>query len=135
EELLRRDQYEKVGGDDALTTILASVPHAANAKYYAGIVRQKAIVRALIESANEILREGYSNTFSAEELLEGAERRIFHIAEEQVTGETVELRDVVTQAMDRIALRSEAKHPITGVATGFYELDDITSGFQGSQLI
>jgi replicative DNA helicase len=135
EELSKRGQYKAIGGDDALAQILNTVPHAANAKYYAGIVRQKSISRQLIEAGNEILRDGYSNTYTAEELLEAAERRIFHIAEDQVSGETVELSDVVKLAMDRISLRSEAKHPISGVATGFFELDDITGGFQPAQLI
>lgn len=135
EELTRRDQFKAIGGDDLLSQILGTVPHAANAKYYAQIVRQKAISRALIEGANEILREGYSNNFSSEELLEAAERRIFTIAEDKVKGETVELGDVVTQAMDRISARAEAKHAITGVPSGFLDLDDITAGFQGQQLI
>ncbi len=135
EELKSRHEYEKIGGDEAIDSLLTCVPHAGNTREYAGIVLEKSITRQLIESANEILREGYSNAHSAEELLEGAERRIFRIAEERASGETVELRDVVTKAMDRIALRSEEKHPVTGVATGYYDLDDITSGFQGSQLI
>jgi replicative DNA helicase len=135
EELTRRGEYEKIGGDDAVATILGSVPHAANAVYYAQIVRKKAITRELIEAAHQIIREGYSNARTAEELLEMSERLVFTIAEDQVAGETVELRDVVTKAMDRIALRSEERHPLTGVPTGFFELDDITGGFQPSQLV
>src|SRR5262249_8879611 len=132
---IRRDQFRAIGGDDALAQILNSVPHAANARYYADIVRQKAIGRQLIEAANEILREGYSNNFTAEDLLENAERRGFNIAEEQTKGDTVELSQVVNQAMDRIIARTETRHPVTGVATGFLELDDITGGFQPEQLI
>jgi replicative DNA helicase len=135
DELRKHGLFDKIGGDEAIDEILTSVPHAANTRYYAGIVREKSLTRQLIESANEILREGYSNSHSAEDLLQAAERRIFQIAEESATGETVELRDVVTEAMDRIATRSEAKHPVTGVGSGFYELDDITGGFQGSQLV
>jgi replicative DNA helicase len=135
EELTRRGEYEKVGGDDAIASILASVPHAANAVYYAQIVRKKAITRELIEAANQIIRESYSNAHTADDLVEMAERLVFTIAEDQVAGETVELRDVVTKAMDRIALRSEEKHAITGVPTGFFELDDLTGGFQPSQLV
>jgi replicative DNA helicase len=135
DELIRRDQFKAIGGDEFISQILGSVPHAANAKYYAQIVRQKAVSRALIESASHILQDGYSNNFTAEELLEDAERRIFAIAEDQSSSETVELRDVVTQAMDRIAARSEARHPISGVPTGYYDLDDITGGFQPEQLI
>jgi len=134
DELRRLDQYEKVGGDEMLADIL-NLPHAANAKYHAQIVRQKAVVRELIESANEILREGYANNLTSDELLEAAERRIFNIAEEQAIGETVELRDVVTVAMERISNRAESTHAITGVSTGFYELDDMTGGFQGAQLV
>jgi replicative DNA helicase len=135
EELKKRDMFQAAGGMETLSAILESVPHAANAKYYAQIVRQKSVGRQLIGSANEILSESYSNNYTAAELLEAAERRIFRIAEEQAAGETIELRDIVTQAMERIALRSEARHPITGVGTGYYELDDITGGFQAAQLI
>jgi len=134
DELRRRDQYDKIGGDETLAEIL-KVPHAANAKYHAQIVRQKAVVRELIESANEILRDGYSNNLTSDELLEAAERRIFNIAEEQAIGETVEIRDVVTKAMDRISTRAESTHALTGVPTGFFELDDMTGGFQGEQLV
>ncbi|MFO0958040.1 MAG: replicative DNA helicase [Isosphaeraceae bacterium] len=135
DELIRVGEFERIGGDEALRTILESVPNAANGRYYAQIVRQKSISRDLIEGANEILRDGYSNNFTAEQLLESAERRIFAIAEEQVQGETVELREVVNDAMARISRRAEERHPVTGVPTGFFELDDLTSGFQGSQLI
>jgi len=135
EELTRRGLYAKVGGDELLEQIVASVPHAANAKYYAQQVRQKAVQREIIESCKEVLREGYSNTLTSDELLEMAERRIFGIAEEQTTGETVELREIITAAMDRIALRAEHKHATTGVSTGFFELDDMVGGFQPTQLI
>ena len=135
DELSRRDQYQAIGGHETLSQILNSVPHAANAKYYAGIVREKSVSRLLIESATEIIREGYSNNFTSEELLEAAERRIFQIADGQTKGDTVELREVVTLAMDRIAARTESKHPITGVATGFFDLDKITCGLQPEQLI
>jgi replicative DNA helicase len=135
DELARRDQLQAVGGVEALAEIQNSVPHAANARYYAEIVRQKSIARQLIESANEILREGYSNTFTAEQLLESAERKVFNIAEDQTKGDTVELKDVVIEAVDRIVKRAEERHPITGVASGFFDLDDITGGFQADQLV
>jgi replicative DNA helicase len=135
DELVRRDQIKSVGGEDYLAEVINSVPHAANAKYYAQIVRQKSVSRQLIESANAILRDGYSNNFTAEQLLEAAERRVFAIAEDQTKGDTVELKDVVTRAMDRIAARSESRHPVTGIASGFYDLDDLIGGFQPEQLI
>jgi replicative DNA helicase len=135
EELRRRQEYDRIGGDETLAAILDSVPHAANTKYYAEIVREKSVQRRVLESAHETLRLGYSNTLTADELLQSAERSIFQINEERARGETVELREVVTQAMNQIAIRAEERHPITGVATGYYDLDDITSGFQGAQLI
>ncbi len=135
DELTRRGEYEKVGGDEALAQILQSVPHAANGKYYAQIVHQKAVARNLIQAAHEILREGYSNAHTSDELLELAERRVFQIAEEQSSAGTSELKDVVASAMDRIALRSENKHAVTGVDTGMIELDELTAGFQSDQLI
>jgi replicative DNA helicase len=136
EELKLRGQFEQIGGDDTLTEIVSSVPHAANGKYYAEIVKQKATNRQLIEGATEIIRDGYSNQFTAQELLESAERKIFSIAEDQIRGETLELKDVVKQAMDLIAVRADSGgHAVTGLATGLIDLDDITGGFHPGQLI
>ena len=135
EELVRRELFDSVGGNEAITGLINSVPHSAHAKYYADIVRQKAISRELIESANEILHEGYSNNFTANELLQSAEKKIFAIAEEQSTGETVDIKDVIVTAMDRIVAKGEDRHAVSGVATGYYDLDEITGGFQGTQLI
>jgi len=136
DDLIRRDQFQKIGGDETLREIVDFVPHAANAKYYAQIVREKSISRQLIDSATEIIRDGYSNQYTAQDLLEAAERKIFGIAEEQIQGDTLELKDVVTQAMDRIALRAESGgHAVTGIATGLIDVDDITGGFQPGQLI
>ncbi len=136
DELIRRDQFDKIGGDETLREIVDSVPHAANAKYYAGIVREKSIGRQLIDSATEIIRDGYSNQYTAQELLESAERKVFAIAEEQIQGDTLDLKDVITKAMDRIAERaSSGGHAVTGVASGLIDLDDITGGFQAGQLV
>jgi replicative DNA helicase len=135
EELQRREQYDRLGGDELIASIINSVPHAANALHYAVIVREKSVLRRLIGGAHEILKDSYDSLKSADEVLQTAERQIFRIAEEQASGETVDLQDIVTEAMDRIALRSESRHPITGIASGLLDLDDVTTGFQGSQLI
>jgi replicative DNA helicase len=135
EELRRREELDKIGGLDTILQILSSVPHAANARYYAQIVKEKAVARELIESANETLRDCYSNAYDAENLLAAAERRVFAIAEDQVSGDTSELKDVIVEAMARIDARVAAKQPLTGVGTGFADLDEITGGFQGSQLV
>jgi replicative DNA helicase len=136
DELIRRDQFQKIGGDEALREIVDFVPHAANAKYYAGIVREKSISRQLIEGATEIIREGYSNQYTAQDLLESAERRIYGIAEDQIQGDTIELKDLVIGAMDEITARADSGgYAITGIASGLIDLDDITGGFQPGQLI
>ncbi len=135
DELTRRGDFDKAGGDETIRKALEETPSAANAKYYAQIVKQRAISRELIEGANQILRDGYSNNFTADELLQAAERRIFAIAEEQSSGETVDIKDVIVEAMDRITARAEDRHAVTGVATGYYDLDEITGGLQGTQLV
>ena len=135
EELVRRDMFDAVGGNETLVSLIDSVPHAAHAKYYADLVRQKAISRQLIESANEMLNDGYSNNFTAEELLQSAEKKIFAIAEEETTAETHDIKDVIVSAMDRIVAKGEGIVTTSGVQTGFVDLDEITAGFQGTQLI
>ncbi len=136
EELKRRDQFDQVGGHDIITEIIESVPTAANAKYYANIVKEKAINRMLIESSTEIIRDGYSNQFTAQELLESAERKVYSIAEDQVRGETLNLKDIVKLAMEQYATRAETGgHAVTGIASGFIDLDDKTGGFHPGQLI
>ncbi len=135
EELKRRGEFDRIGGLDALAELVNRVPHAANAKYHAEIVRQKAIMRELISSAREIIEEGYSNSVTSDALLEEAERKIFAIAEDKVTGETVALTDILGQAMDRIELRATDKHAVNGLGTGYYEMDEICCGLQPGQLI
>jgi replicative DNA helicase len=135
DELTLRDQFKQIGGHEMLLEIASSVPHAANARYHAEIVRQKSISRQLIQSATEIIREGYSNLFTAQQLLESAEQRIFTIAEDQIRGETHEIKQVLEKAMTLIAKRAQEKHPVTGVASGFHDLDDFTNGFHADQLI
>ncbi|WP_337174103.1 replicative DNA helicase [Paludisphaera sp.] len=135
DELDRKGQLEQVGGDDGLAEIANSVPHAANARYHAEIVRQKSVSRQLIQSATEIIRDGYSNLYTSQQLLETAERKVFAIAEDQIKGQVHELKGVLSEAMDRITKRTEETHVVTGVGTGFFDVDDITTGFQPEQLI
>lgn len=135
DEMTRRELYEKVGGDETLEDLLNTVPHAANTLYYANIVHQKAVVRDLIETAEFILEEGYANKHTAENLVELAEQRVFAIAEDQVAGQTVELRELLDTALGRIEARALDRHAVTGISTGYFELDDITAGLQPSQLV
>jgi replicative DNA helicase len=135
EELKRRDELEKAGGLDAIFDIQGKVAHSANFRLYTQIVREKAVARELIQAANEILGESYSNSYSAEDLLSAAERRVFAIAEDQISGDTIELKEIMTDAMTRIANRVGTDHTLMGLGSGYAELDELTNGFQGSQLI
>ena len=135
DELNRTGQFESVGGDDTLRAILEAPPHASNAIWYAQIVRQKAVARELIEAADEISNKAYSAQFTSDQLLEEAESSIFAIAESQSVGETIEISGVLLSAMDRISAKAEDRHAVTGVGTGYYDLDDITAGFHENQLI
>ena len=135
DELVQRQLLEKVGAEDGLIELSQSVPHPANARFYCEIVKQKAVMRSLIRASSEVLQLSYGNTLTAEELIEAAESRIFEISDAQAAGQTVELCDVVLSAMDRITERSENKQAVTGIGTGLPDLDDMTGGFQGSQLV
>jgi replicative DNA helicase len=126
-------RYDLAGGDPAMEEIMGSIPHAANAVYYAKIVREKAVARELVDCAHEMLREGYSNSFTAEQLLEAAERRVFAIAEGEASGETIDAGELMSVAMDRLAAREAGE--VTGISTGFADLDDRIDGLQPQTLV
>jgi len=136
EELERRGQLEQIGGPAYLVDVMGAAPSAANAEYYAQIVRDKALVRNLIRAASDILRDAYSGQHQADELLDHSESRIFQIAEKKGSQQTHRLEDLVTFAFNVIADRAESGgQQITGLATGWPELDEITSGLQKGELI
>lgn len=126
-------RYDLAGGDRAMEEIMGSVPHAANAAFYARIVREKAVARQLIECASDMLREGYANESTAEQLLESAERKVFAIAEAETSGDTTDAATAMDNLMARIIAR-EAGHT-AGVPTGYTDLDDKIDGLQPASLI
>src|SRR5438874_2249287 len=136
EELKTRKQIEDIGGYAYLGQLWDAAPTAANAEYYARIVRDKAIIRHLIHSSNELLRESYDQAMPADELLESAERKVLDIAEMGITGQTFTLAQALTEAYDRIDTRQQNdQSSISGLATGFIDLDEKTAGLQNSELI
>jgi len=136
EALKQRGWVEDIGGYGYLATLWEAAPTAANAEYYARIVRDKAIVRNLITAGTEVLRDAYNQAAPAEQLLESAERRILDIAEWGVTGQTYELERAITEAYDRIDSRhGREEHAISGLPTGFIDLNELTAGLQDSELI
>jgi replicative DNA helicase len=136
-EYLKEQQHiEDVGGYGYLAELWDAAPTAANAEHYARIVRDKALVRNLIHASTEILRDSYDQVMPAEEQLEAAERKILDIAEMGVEGQTITLQDALREAYDRIDTRSQRDHlSPSGVPTGYLDLDNLTAGFQNSELV
>ena len=106
EELKQRGQIEDIGGYAYLGELWDAAPTAANAEYYARIVRDKALVRNLIHASTEILRDAYDQAQPADELLEEAERKILDVAQMGVTGQTFTLEEALAEAYDRIDTRN-----------------------------
>ncbi len=135
EELKQRGQIEDVGGYAYLGELWDAAPTAANAEYYARIVRDRSLVRNLIHAGTEILRDAYEQSQPADELLEQAERRILDVAQMGVTGETVSLEEALREAYDRIDKNSTNEKSITGISTGYPDLNEITAGLQNGELV
>jgi replicative DNA helicase len=126
---------EDVGGYGYLGDLWDAAPTAANAEYYARIVREKSIVRNLIHAGNEILRDSFDGIASADELLEGAERKILEIAELGISGQTISLNEALQDAYDRIDARANKDLSESGIQTGFADLDELTAGLHNNELV
>lgn len=135
EELDRRKQLDEIGGVEYLAKILEAVPNAAHAKYYAKIVRDRWIQRSLAYACTEILEECYTGSNDTEDVLHSAEQRVFGILEQQEKVEKLQLRDILIDTYDRIRARLELEGSISGLSSGFTDLDAQLNGFQGSELI
>ncbi|HMP57941.1 MAG TPA: replicative DNA helicase [Gemmatales bacterium] len=137
DELKQRAWLEEIGGLDYIVQLLEDAPTAAHAEYYARIVRDKAILRNLIAASHENLREAHSQSGPAEEILEAAERRIFEIAEWGVVGQPSPLAQPLTEAFDRLDQRihRDSDSSVSGLPTGYIDLDKITAGLQDSELV
>jgi replicative DNA helicase len=133
EELSRRNTLEKVGGGAYLAELVDTVPSSANAERYATIVRDKAAARRLIRAAAEIQSQAYDESVPADVLLDHSERAIFEVRGDRIAGTAVRIGDVLKSTFDRID--DVAKGTVTGLETGFYDLDEMTCGLQSSELI
>ncbi len=134
--LREKQLIEDVGGPAYFVELWEAAPSAGNAKYYAEIIRQKAIVRHLIHACNDLSADAYDQGQSAQELLDSAERRILEIAEMGVTGDTKSLQEAIAEAYSRLdARKKRGDNEYSGVPTGFVDLDNLTAGFQESELI
>jgi replicative DNA helicase len=135
EELSRGGDLDEVGGPAYIASLADGVPRSANVEYYAKIVKEKSTLRSLIHSANKILADAYDAEEEPDLLLDGAERAIFAIAEDRIRAGFVPLRDLVQTSFATIEKLQQHKGMVTGVPTGFVDLDEMTSGLQPSDLI
>ncbi|MDP3038249.1 MAG: replicative DNA helicase [Deltaproteobacteria bacterium] len=135
EVLKKRDALEEVGGIEYLNFLVNSVPTAANIAYYAKIIKEKSILRKLINRATEIINLGFGDAGDVDESLDRAERLIFEISEDRVRASFFPIKDIIKASFKTIENLYEKKQLITGVPTGFTKLDDLTSGLQPSDLI
>jgi replicative DNA helicase len=134
-ELRKIDQLDSIGGASYLASLIDSVPTAANIEYYAKIVKEKSILRKLIQTSTEIITQSYEDRGDVEVFLDEAERAIFDISEKRVRPSFFSIRDVVKESFKTIERLFQKKELVTGVPSGFKELDRMTAGFQPSDLI
>jgi replicative DNA helicase len=131
----KRGELARVGGGAYLHTLLASVPTAANAGYYARIVRERAILRRLVEAGTRIVQLGYTGDGDADELVDRAEAEIYGVTERRVSEDFLALSEIMPGALDEIEAIGSRGGVMTGVPTGFADLDSLTNGFHPGQMV
>ena len=135
DELDRRKDLEAVGGMDYIALLLDVVPTAANVEFHARIVKEKAILRRLIEVGTGIVQSSYEGRDVVGDLLDQAEQQIFEVSFQRGTQEVVRIKELMWDAMERIEARHRGDESVMGVPSGFPDLDEMTNGFQQSDLI
>ena len=135
DELTRSGELDEVGGPAYVASLTDGVPRSANVEYYAKIVKEKSTLRRLIQSANDVLVRAYDAEEDADNLLDEAERSIFQIAEHRLRTGFIPLSQLVNSGYELIEKLQEHKGLVTGVPTGFVDLDEMTSGLQKSDLV
>src|SRR3989442_980971 len=135
DELLRRGDLDRAGGMEYLGGLIDVVPTAANIEYHAKIVRDKAVLRRLIEAATAIIQDAYEGRSTSSEVLDSAEHRVFQVAQFRRAEEFIRLKELIWPTMERIEQLHTSQGALTGVATGFTDLDRLTAGFQRGDLV
>ena len=135
EELARAGELDEVGGPAYVAGLADGVPRATNVEYYARIVKEKATLRNLIYAASKIVTNAYEAEQESDLILDEAESAIFAVADDRLKAGFVAMRDLVKDSFPKIEKLFEQKRLITGVPTGFIDLDEMTRGLQGGDLI
>jgi len=135
DELTRQGILEEVGGYGYLSTLVDLLPSAANIASYARIIREKAVLRSLIQAATEIITQGYDEVENVDRFIDEAEQIIFRVSEKRVKQSFYAIKEIVKDSVRAIESLYEKKELITGVPTGFRDLDRLTCGLQPSDLV
>src|SRR6202047_2167414 len=135
EQLQRSGELESVGGAAYISQLMDGVPHITNVEHYARIVKEKSLLRGLIYATHAIQQQALEAEEDADAILDRAESAIFQLAEDRVRSGLVGVRDVVRENFERISQIFNEGKRITGLSTGYHQLDNLTSGFQNSELL
>jgi replicative DNA helicase len=133
--LKKKGELEEVGGGAYLATLVDFVPMAANIYYYCKIVKEKCITRKLISAATDIVSKGFEDKVDVEELLDVAQKIIFEISENKIRPAYYQVCDILKDTIKNIEILYEKKEMVTGVPSGYFDLDKITTGFHAGELI
>ncbi|MGH3412338.1 MAG: replicative DNA helicase [Marmoricola sp.] len=134
-ELQRRGELQRVGGAPYLHTLSAGVPIAANAGYYASIVREKAILRRLVEAGTKVAQMGYAGEGDVDDTVDRAQAEIYSVTETRKSEDYAPLSDIMEGTLDEIEAISNHDGGMVGVPTGFTDLDELTNGLQAGQMV
>ena len=135
EELSRRGELEASGGKERIGELIDAVPTAANVEYHAKIVKEKALQRRLIETCTALVAEAFEGKSTAAELLDEAEHRVFEVSQQRGIQGFTRIKELMWPTMERIEALQHGGQTITGVPSGFNDLDEMTSGFQPADLV
>jgi replicative DNA helicase len=135
EELARASELDEVGGPAYIAALVDGVPRSTNIEHYARIIKEKSTLRQLIVSANRILASAYDAEEDADVILDRAQGAIFAVADDRIRDGFVSMRDLAQASLETIEKLHARKELITGVPTGFTDLDELTSGLQPSDLV
>lgn len=133
--LVDRGSFNKAGGDDQLLALTETIPTVANIEHHANIVRDKALVRRLIQRCHEIAAQGYGDYGEVRAFLDEAEKLVFDVAKKTTRAPYEHIKDVVIRTFEQVTTAAERKERITGLPTGFSRLDQMTAGLKGSELV
>ena len=134
-ELQRRGELQRIGGAPYLHTLSANVPIAANAGYYAEIVREKAMLRRLVDAGTKIVQIGYAGEGQVDDIVDQAQAEVYKITDKRATEDYAPLSDIMDGVLDEIEAISNREAGLYGVPTGFADLDDLTNGLHSGQMI